>query len=77
MSKHNVIIDCSCGMNCSRTMTLSEDEENSKLVSMSVKKNDDILPEFFELDRSAALEVAKFLITKFKLREELNGSGKK
>lgn len=72
MSKQNLILPCKCGYNCGAEMTIGEDDENLKLSTLSVKDKAKFIPDFFTLDREGALDLVKWLIAKYKLRDELS-----
>jgi hypothetical protein len=59
-------LSCSCGGMCGTSLKLEDDKENLKNIYLSVKNEKYELASFVSLDRESALEIVKYIKSKYK-----------
>jgi hypothetical protein len=61
-----LVLECRCGGLCHTTLKLDEDSENKKNIYLAIKNEKYDLASFVSLDRESALEIVKFIKSKYK-----------
>jgi hypothetical protein len=62
----SLLLECGCGGLCHTTLKLETDAENPKNLYLAIKNEKYELASFVSLDRESALEIVKFIKSKYK-----------